>query len=74
MRGFYGKFALGKDRRDPGIWWLFIHHGGKEKPRGWAAEKTASEVAGKIQARLTLGEFKMDQKAEQRVSNVQGIR
>ena len=40
-----------------GEWWIFINHRGKRKAKKIGNEKTALEVARKIEARLTLGEM-----------------
>ena len=44
-----------------GIWWVFINHKGKRKARKIGSdEKTANEVAKKIEAKLVLGDFEME--------------
>ena len=47
--------------RGSGVWWVFINHQGQRKSKRIGAEKTAREVAGKIQARLTLGEYSTEE-------------
>lgn len=47
-----------------GIWWLFIAHQGKRKAKKIGRDKRlALEVAKKIEAKLTLGEFGLDNSA-----------
>jgi len=44
-----------------GIWWLFIDHQGKRKSKKIGKDKRlAREVAKKIEAKLTLGEFQLE--------------
>ena len=44
-----------------GIWWVFINHQGKRRSKKIGRDKrTALEVAKKIEAKLTLGEFGLD--------------
>jgi integrase len=40
-----------------GEWWIFINHRGKRKAKKIGNEKTAFEVARKIEAKLTLGDM-----------------
>ena len=44
-----------------GVWWIFVNHRGKRKSKRIGAEKTAREVAAKIEARLVLGEYNLDE-------------
>jgi len=51
--------------KKPGEWWVFINHQGKRKAKKIGRDKrTAQEVAKKIEARLALGEFFLDDKKE----------
>jgi len=45
-----------------GVWWVFISHGGRRTSRKVGSEKAASEVAKKIEAKLTLGEAFLQKK------------
>lgn len=43
-----------------GTWWVFINHKGRRKSKKLGTdEKAARTIAGKIQAKLTLGEFNL---------------
>jgi integrase len=46
-------------RERDGAWWVFVHHKGRRKAKRVGAKAAAREVAAKIQARLTLGKFKL---------------
>jgi len=47
-----------------GIWWIFIDYKGKRKAKKIGKDKrTATDVAKKIEAKLTLGEWKIDQES-----------
>jgi integrase len=46
--------------KDSGVFWVFVNHKGRRKSKRVGSEAAAIEVAEKIQAKLTLGEFKMD--------------
>ncbi len=49
-----------------GIWWIFIDHHGKRKAKKIGKDKrTAFEVAKKIEAKLTLGDFNLDNEKSQ---------
>lgn len=51
-----------------GTWWIFINHQGKRKSKRIGMDKkTASEVARKIGAKLTLKEFKIGTGEEKKV-------
>ena len=44
-----------------GVWWIFINHNGKRKSKRIGTdEKVANEVAEKINAKLILGELKVE--------------
>jgi integrase len=43
-----------------GVWWIFINHHGKRKSKRVGDKKTAREVAKKIEAKLILGELKIE--------------
>jgi len=48
-----------------GIWWIFINHNGKRKSKKIGKDKRLAEkVANTIDAKLTLGEFNMDDEAD----------
>jgi integrase len=48
--------------RVKGEWWIFINHKGKRKAKKIGKDKrTAMDVAKKIEARLTLGEFDIEE-------------
>lgn len=50
--------------KNPGEWWVFITHNGKRKSKRIGRDKrTALEVARKIEARLTLGDLKIENEA-----------
>jgi len=45
-----------------GKWWVFINHKGKRKAKCLGANKRAAEeAAGKIEAKLTLGQFEINE-------------
>jgi len=44
-----------------GVWWIFVNHNGRRKSKKVGSEEAALEAARKIEARLTLGEFDMDE-------------
>jgi integrase len=46
-----------KVRQRNGSWWIFIDHRGKRKAKKVRTEKTARDVAAKLQARLILGDI-----------------
>jgi len=48
-----------KERK--GKWWVFIDHNGKRKAKCVGKKKAAEKVAEQIAARLTLGDFNLDQ-------------
>ena len=47
-----------------GVFWVFIHGGGKRRSKKVGSEKAALEVAKRIEARLVLGEFDIMEKEE----------
>ena len=47
-----------KGKREP--WWVFITHNGKRTSRKVGSKSAAEEVAGKIEAKLKLGEFNFE--------------
>jgi integrase len=53
--------------KDSGVWWVFIHHNTIRKSKKIGDKKLASEVAAKLQAKLTLGDFDLDREAPARV-------
>ncbi len=53
-----------------GEWWVFIDHHGKRKAKKIGKDKkVALEVAKKIEAKLTLGEFNLEPRKEPIVPN-----
>lgn len=42
-----------------GVWWVFISHQGRRRSKKVGSEAAALEVAEKVQALITLGEFKI---------------
>jgi len=49
--------------KNKGEWWIFINHHGKRKAKKIGGDKrVAQEVAKKIEAKLALGEFSLDEK------------
>jgi integrase len=57
VRGFMGV----KVRERDGAWWIFVNHKGRRKAKRVGTEKAAREAAKKIEARLTLGQFNLEQ-------------
>ncbi|HUU28619.1 MAG TPA: site-specific integrase [archaeon] len=48
-----------------GVWWVFIDHQGKRKAKKIGRDKKlAMEVARKIEARLVLGDFNLDERTD----------
>ncbi len=47
-----------------GVFWVFINHQGKRKAKRIGSEDAAKEVAKKIEAKLTLQEFKIEEKTQ----------
>jgi len=43
-----------------GNWWVFIDYQGKRKAKKIGSEEAAHEVAKKVEAKLTLGEFNIE--------------
>ena len=41
-------------------WWLFIDHAGRKKAKKMKSKEAAEDVAKKTEAKLTLGEFKIE--------------
>lgn len=48
-----------------GVWWLFINQDGKRKSKKVGAEKAAREAAAKIEAKLTLREYNINDEKKQ---------
>jgi len=49
--------------KNNGEWWIFINHNGKRKAKKIGRDKrVAQDVAKKIEAKLALGEFSLDEK------------
>src|SRR2546427_4460079 len=49
-----------------GAWWVFINHKGKRKAKRVGSEKAANDAAAKIQAKLTLGHFNIEDEEDKR--------
>lgn len=49
-------------------WWCFVSHNGRRTSRKVGDKSAANDVAGKIQAQLTLGEFEFEREDTQRIS------
>ena len=47
-----------------GVFWIFINHNGKRTSRKIGDKDTASEVAKKVQAKITLGELNVRQRLQ----------
>ncbi len=45
-------------------WWVFISHNGKRTSRKVGDKRAAEVVAKKIEAKLALGDFNLDEKKE----------
>ena len=55
-----------------GIWWLFIDHQGKRKAKKVGRDKKlATDAAKKIEAKLTLGDFDIDEEPEAQLPTFQ---
>jgi integrase len=50
-------------RQKNGVWWVFIHHDGRRTSKKVGDKKAAEVVAAKIQAKLVLGDFKIEESA-----------
>lgn len=51
-----------KIKHHKGVWWIFINHKGKRKAKRIGSSKRAAEVAAaKIEAKLALGEFTIEE-------------
>jgi integrase len=42
-----------------GVWWVFINHNGRRRSKRVGKQETAEEVAEKMRAKITLGDFSM---------------
>lgn len=51
-------------KKGSGVFWLFINHQGQRKSKKIGDEKTAKEVAKKVEARLALGEFNIQERSQ----------
>lgn len=49
-----------------GIYWIFVSHQGKRKSKRIGSESAAKEAAAKIEARLTLGDFAIEDKPQKK--------
>src|SRR5438093_10919516 len=49
-----------------GKWWVFIDYKGKRKAKCVGSEKAANDAAAKLQARITLGQFNIEDAEEKR--------
>jgi hypothetical protein len=52
-----------KVRQKDGKWYVFINHNGQRKAKCVGDKRAAEEVRRKLEAKLTLGEFKLEEKA-----------
>lgn len=58
-----------KIRKKNDKWWVFINHNGKRKAKCVGdSKKAAEEVARKLEAKLTLGEFDISEKEEKLIT------
>ena len=48
-------------------WWVFVYHNGKRTSRRVGEKKAAEVVAGKIQAKLQLGDFDLNEEKKKAV-------
>jgi integrase len=46
-----------KVKKRNGAWWVFVNHQCRRKAKKVGSEKAANDVATKLQAKLTLGDF-----------------
>ena len=53
-----------KVKQRKGTWWLFIDHKGKRKAKKVGSERAAREAAAKIEAKITLGQFEVQEKKQ----------
>ncbi len=57
-----------KVKQHKGAWWVFIDHHGKRKAKRIGTSKRAAEqVAEKIQAKLALGQFALEEEENPRM-------
>lgn len=56
-----------KVRQKDGKWWIFIDHKGKRKARCIGDKRAAEQVKAKLDAKIALGEFEIDEEAERRL-------
>lgn len=49
------------------LWWGFVSHNGRRTSRKVGDKSSANDVAGKVQAQLTLGEFEFEREDTQRM-------
>ena len=52
-----------KVRQKGGKWYVFINHNGQRKAKCVGDKRAAEEVRRKLEAKLTLGEFRLEEKA-----------
>lgn len=53
-------------KKGSGEWWIFIHHNGKRKAKRIGKDKrVALEVAKKIDAKIALGQFQLEEETEE---------
>lgn len=51
-----------------GVWWIFINHHGRQKSKQVGKDRrTAMGVAKKIEAKLTLGDMKVEKQPENKI-------
>jgi hypothetical protein len=56
--------AVREKVKGSGVYWIFVNHNGKRTSKKVGDEDTAKEVAGKIQAKITLGDFNIENQQE----------
>lgn len=55
-----------KVKQHKGKWWIFIDHKGKRKAKCVGTKHAAEEVAGKIEAKMLLGQFEIKDEKQRR--------
>jgi len=53
-----------KVRQKNGRWWVFIDHKGKRKAKCVGSKQAAETAARKIETKITLGEFAIEEEQE----------
>ncbi|MFC1515624.1 tyrosine-type recombinase/integrase [Thermodesulfobacteriota bacterium] len=60
LRGLMGVRVRQKVKGKGKPWWVFVSHNGQRTSKRVGSKKAANEVAGKIEAKLKLGEFSFE--------------